>query len=117
MLNAYKVVSGGKTYYNTYNLLKGSDDWDPLGVKDVIAAAWQEAVATQLTIKSDVLEIESGKETASVGGTVNYFYGTNDTTQKITLYSVSDEDKAYVKLTDNGDGTCKVEGTNNDDSA
>lgn len=116
VLNAYKVVSGGKTYYNTYNLLKGSDDWDPLGVKDVIAAAGHEAVATQLTIKSDVSEIESGKETASVGGTVNYFYGTNDTTQKIT-YSVSDEDKAYVKLTDNGDGTCKVEGTNNDDAA
>lgn len=116
VLNAYKVVSGGKTYYNTYNLLKGIDDWDPLGVKDVIAAAGQEAVATQLTIKSDVSEIESGKETASVGGTVNYFYGTNDTTQKIT-YSVSDEDKAYVKLTDNGDGTCKVEGTNNDDAA
>lgn len=116
VLNAYKVVSGGKTYYNTYNLLKGTDDWNPLGVKDVIAAAGQEAVATQLTIKSDVSEIESGKETASVGGTVNYFYGTNDTTQKIT-YSVSDEDKAYVKLTDNGDGTCKVEGTNNDDAA
>lgn len=116
VLNAYKVVSGGKTYYNTYNLLKGSDDWDPLGVKDVIAAAGQDAVATQLSITSDVTEIESGKETASIGGTVNYFYGTNDTTQKIT-YSVSDEDKAYVKLTDNGDGTCKVEGTNNDDAA
>lgn len=116
VLDAYKVVSGGKTYYNTYNLLKGSDDWDPLGVKDVIKAAGQGTVATQLSITSDVTEIESGKETASIGGTVNYFYGTNDTTQKIT-YSVSDEDKAYVKLTDNGDGTCKVEGTNNDDAA
>lgn len=116
VLDAYKVVSGGKTYYNTYNLLKGSDDWDPLGVRDVIKAAGQDAVATQLSITSDVTEIESGKETASIGGTVNYFYGTNDTTQKIT-YSVSDEDKAYVKLTDNGDGTCKVEGTNNDDAA
>ena len=116
VLDAYKVVSGGKTYYNTYNLLKGSDDCDPLGVKDVIEAAGQDAVATQLSITSDVTEIESGKETASIGGTVNYFYGTNDTTQKIT-YSVSDEDKAYVKLTDNGDGTCKVEGTNNDDAA
>lgn len=116
VLDAYKIVSGGKTYYNTYNLLKGVDDWDPLGVKDVIKAAGQDAVATQLSITSDVTEIESGKETASIGGTVNYFYGTNDTTQKIT-YSVSDEDKAYVKLTDNGDGTCKVEGTNNDDAA
>lgn len=116
VLDAYKVVSGGKTYYNTYNLLKGGDDWDPLGVKDVIKAAGQDTVATQLSITSDVTEIESGKETASIGGTVNYFYGTNDTTQKIT-YSVSDEDKAYVKLTDNGDGTCKVEGTNNDDAA
>lgn len=116
VLDAYKIVSGGKTYYNTYNLLKGSDDWDPLEVKDVIKAAGQDTVATQLSITSDVTEIESGKETASIGGTVNYFYGTNDTTQKIT-YSVSDEDKAYVKLTDNGDGTCKVEGTNNDDAA
>ena len=116
VLDAYKVVSGGKTYYNTYNLLKGSDDWDPLGVKDVIKAAGQDTVATQLSITSDVTEIESGKETASIGSTVKYFYGTNDTTQKIT-YSVSDEDKAYVKLTDNGDGTCKVEGTNNDDAA
>lgn len=116
VLDAYKIVSGGKAYYNTYNLLKGSDDWDPLGVKDVIKAAGQDTVATQLSITSDVTEIESGKETASIGGTVNYFYGTNDTTQKIT-YSVSDEDKAYVKLTDNGDGTCKVEGTNNDDAA
>ena len=116
VLDAYKIVSGGKTYYNTYNLLKGSDDWDPLGVKDVIKAAGQDTVATQLSITSDVTEIESGKETASIGGTVNYFYGTNDTTQKIT-YSVSDEDKAYVKLTDNDDGTCKVEGTNNDDAA
>lgn len=116
VLDAYKVVSGGKTYYNTYNLLKGSDDWDPLGVKDVIKAAGQDTVATQLSITSDVTEIESGKETASIGGTINYFYGDNDTTQKIT-YSVSDEDKAYVKLTDNGDGTCKVEGTNNEDAA
>lgn len=116
VLDAYKIVSGGKTYYNTYNLLKGSDDWDPLGVKDVIKAAGQDNVATQLSITSDVTEIESGKETASIGGTINYFYGDNDTTQKIT-YSVSDEDKAYVKLTDNGDGTCKVEGTNNDDAA
>ena len=116
VLDAYKIVSGGKTYYNTYNLLKGSDDWDPLGVKDVIKAAGQDTVATQLSITSDVTEIESGKETASIGGTINYFYGDNDTTQKIT-YSVSDEDKAYVKLTDNGDGTCKVEGTNNEDAA
>lgn len=116
VLDAYKIVSGGKTYYNTYNLLKGSDDWDPLGVRDVIKAAGQDKVATQLSITSDVTEIESGKETASIGGTINYFYGDNDTTQKIT-YSVSDEDKAYVKLTDNGDGTCKVEGTNNDDAA
>lgn len=116
VLDAYKIVSGGKTYYNTYNLLKGSDDWNPLGVKDVIKAAGQDKVATQLSITSDVTEIESGKETASIGGTINYFYGDNDTTQKIT-YSVSDEDKAYVKLTDNGDGTCKVEGTNNDDAA
>lgn len=116
VLDAYKIVSGGKTYYNTYNLLKGSDDWDPLGVKDVIKAVGQDKVATQLSITSDVTEIESGKETASIGGTINYFYGDNDTTQKIT-YSVSDEDKAYVKLTDNGDGTCKVEGANNDDAA
>ncbi|MDE5960790.1 MAG: hypothetical protein K2H08_03610, partial [Duncaniella sp.] len=32
LLEAYKVISGEKTIYNTPNLLGGNDGWDPLGM-------------------------------------------------------------------------------------
>ena len=40
LLRAYKITHGGKTVYNTYNLLRGNDGWDPMNVKhDVMAAS------------------------------------------------------------------------------
>lgn len=39
LLDAYKVVCGQNTIYNTYNLLAGTDDWDPMGVKKDILEA------------------------------------------------------------------------------
>lgn len=39
LLDAYKVVCNRKVIYNTYNLLAGMDDWDPMGVKEDIIKA------------------------------------------------------------------------------
>lgn len=39
LLDAYKVVCGQKNIYNTYNLLAGTDNWDPMGVKEEIVEA------------------------------------------------------------------------------
>jgi hypothetical protein len=39
LLDAYYFVYDGKVVYNTYNLLRGDDDWDPMGIKNSVAAA------------------------------------------------------------------------------
>lgn len=39
LLGAYSIACGDKITYNTYNLLRGDDDWDPLHVKDVVESA------------------------------------------------------------------------------
>lgn len=116
VLNAYRIEDGGKVYYNTYNLLKGNDNWDPLGVKDIAVKNGADSIATQLNIESEgkVEAIESGTETAKLTAGVKYFYGDTDKNQKIT-YSVADEYKPYVSIVDNKDGTCVVNGTNNED--
>ncbi len=118
VLNAYRIEDGGKVYYNTYNLLKGNDNWDPLGVKDIAVKNGADSIATQLNIESEgkVDTIESGSETAKLTANIKYFYGDKDDNQKIT-YSVADEYKAYVSIKDNKDGTCVVEGINNTDEA
>lgn len=116
VLNAYRVEAGGQVYYNTYNLLKGADDWDPMNVKDIVTAASAENIPTLLTLKASQKTIESGVNTATVSSTVKYFHNTVSNNTGVT-YSVSDADKAYVRITDNQDGTCTVAGINNEDES
>ena len=42
VLNAYRFNYKGKTIYNTYNLLSGNDDWDPMQIKNTVLAAEKE---------------------------------------------------------------------------
>lgn len=42
-LNAFRVEHEGRVIYNTYNLLRGDDDWDPMGVKEQVVAAGKAA--------------------------------------------------------------------------
>ncbi|GHV87663.1 hypothetical protein AGMMS50267_00230 [Spirochaetia bacterium] len=39
LLKAYRFVYGREVVYNTYNLLRGNDDWDPMQIKDKVAQA------------------------------------------------------------------------------
>jgi hypothetical protein len=39
LLKAYKFTYNGEAVYNTYNLLRGNDEWDPMNIKDKVAAA------------------------------------------------------------------------------
>lgn len=76
LLKAYKLTSGTETVYNTYNLLRGSDDWDPMGVKDKVAAlSTADLDVTNLpirmTAKASVTSLEtSSGQTASTSYTV-----------------------------------------------
>ncbi len=52
LLKAYKFTHNGQTYYNTYNLLRGSNGWDPLGIKAVAdEALGNNQIPTALTLK------------------------------------------------------------------
>ena len=39
LLKAYKFTYNGETVYNTYNLLRGNDEWDPMNIKAKVTAA------------------------------------------------------------------------------
>lgn len=110
LCGAYRLEEDGKVIYNTYNLLRGEDDWDPLGVKQAALRAGREAVPTCLRISTDSQEIVSGETAAHIKGEALFFYGKKAEDTAISYY-VEDRDRSYVRLTDHGDGTCTVEGS------
>lgn len=44
LLGAYRVGNGKSMVYNTYNLLRGEDGWDPLYVKDAVESLSQREI-------------------------------------------------------------------------
>jgi len=36
LLGAYRLSEGEETVYNTYNLLRGEDNWDPMGIRQTV---------------------------------------------------------------------------------
>ncbi len=120
ILTAYKVVNHGKTIYNTYNLLRGEDDWDPMGVKEQIIQAGEEygedytSIPTMLTIQCDHDKIESGELDAHLTYQLFRFGQTeqkNDSDDTV-IWSTDKRDEGYVSLTVNEDNSCTVCGKN-----
>ena len=111
-MDAYRVEYKDNVIYNVYNLVKGSDDWDPMEQKDILKTASKAAgrdytnVPTILKCSASTLTLVNGgssKITTSARG----FVTTDGTTGKIT-WSVEDSLKDYITLKDNGDGSCKL---------
>lgn len=120
VLNAYQFLYKGKTIYNTYNLLRGDDDWDPMGIKELVLAAEKESgkplinLPTQLLILPTRDTIESGKETAVLKPRVNKFGNYELKGEKVS-WKLAPEYHSLAKLKINDDGTCTVIPTNNND--
>lgn len=131
ILAAYKVISHGKTIYNTYNLLCGEDDWDPMGVKEQIIQAEEEQgvdytdIPTRLIIQSDCDKIESGETDAHLTYQIfqfgeaepdlNFsakFTGKHDAADYTLLWSIDKKDENYATLIFNEDGSCTLCGKN-----
>ncbi|MEZ4964588.1 MAG: hypothetical protein R2791_05040 [Saprospiraceae bacterium] len=73
ILDAYRIEDeNGAVLYNTYNLLKGTDDWDPMRIKDRVLRAEQaqgkrfSGLPTQLLLSCDNCTLETGKDTATL---------------------------------------------------
>ncbi|MCM1046084.1 MAG: hypothetical protein NC417_11300 [Candidatus Gastranaerophilales bacterium] len=114
LLGGYRLETEGKVVYNTYNLLRGEDDWDPMGVKEAALRAGKGQMATLLTVETSAGEIISGEESAILQARAYYFYGEQKQDVRIN-FVLEEADRPYVRLTDRGDGSCLAEGTNEED--
>ena len=72
MLAAYRLTDDEGTFYNTYNLLRGDDDWDPQQLRGRVERLSQRDgrdygnIATSLTVEPRVVELQTGGESRTV---------------------------------------------------
>ncbi|MES2773097.1 MAG: hypothetical protein V4722_02860 [Bacteroidota bacterium] len=117
ILDAYAFTHEGKTIYNTYNLLRGNDDWDPMNIKELMLKHERElgkpltGLPTQLLMSPANDTIESGRDTLLLKTRLFRFgnYELND--EKIN-WKIAPEYKSLVQLHINADGSCTVIPTN-----
>lgn len=120
LLDAYRFVYKDKLYYNTYNLLQGDDDWDPMAIKEIVKAAEKENseqytnLATQLLINTSRSTIETGKDTLVLEATFKKFGNYSFEGEEIS-WSIASEADSLVDLSMNEDGTCRIIPSNKND--
>lgn len=120
-LQAFKLTTeDGEVIYNIYNLLRGDDDWDPLGQKEAVTEAsasdfptfMRAYIVGENDARSTSATIESGKDTVNLIYVITGPQSTDYTAAANVTWTSSDADGKYVKLTVNEDGSCTVEGVN-----
>lgn len=121
VLDAYRFVYNGNVIYNTYNLLRGDDGWDPMGVKNIVLAAEKEHgkkytnLPVQLLVSPSNVALETGKNSAQLNASVNGF-GNYGLSGEIISWSVAPESASLVDLkVSEGGNTCEVIPTNTND--
>jgi hypothetical protein len=93
--------------YNTYNLLRGTDDWDPDGVKDQVGD-YGNAV-THLYLSASTSTLESGSTVAIL--TPKIVSPAGGLTPTYT-YTLDADSSAYLSLKKNAEGKMTVTGVN-----
>jgi hypothetical protein len=139
LLDAYKFEYLGKTTYNIYNLLCGNDDWDPLGMKEIVADAEknngnkytmqpvqmliipgnEKVVANpaleQLFVPTRRITIETGRNDVLLAAKV-YRFSVCELKGEAIRWNVAPEYSSLVKLAVKEDGSyCQVIPTNTAD--
>lgn len=121
VLHAYRLTDeNGKVIYNTYNLLRGDDDWDPLQVKDCVRAIGEHDgrdyanLPVCLSVTPLVASVQTGgnpvKLAANVKRHCNYVQQGSSVRWKIQPGY-----EKYVSLSAGEDGTCVVKAMNHED--
>lgn len=117
ILHAYRFEYKNQVVYNTYNLLRGNNNWDPMGIKDLVAKAEKEtgknysSIPTLLTIKPTQQNLETGKDSAVLEATVNRFGNYELKGEKIA-WKIAPEYQSLVQLQVNDEGNCVIIPTN-----
>lgn len=113
ILNAYRFEHNNTVIYNTYNLLRGNDNWDPMNIKSIVEKAEKEtgknysSIPTMLTIKPTRQKLETGKDKITLEATVNRFGNYELKDQKV-VWKIAPEYQSLVKLEIKEDGKCVV---------
>jgi hypothetical protein len=118
LLDAYRFIYDGRVVYNTYNLLCGNDDWDPMGIKNLVLSAEKQSgkkltmIPTQLLISPARGSIETKKNDIKL--TVKAFRFSNSELKGESIkWSVDKKFESLVELKPSEDGTsCQVVPTN-----
>ncbi|MBD0276701.1 MAG: hypothetical protein ICV81_01870 [Flavisolibacter sp.] len=121
LINAYRFVHKGKVVYNTYNLLRGDDDWDPMGIKPVVLEAEKAAkqsytnLAVQLLVSPTGVSIETKKNKVQLKATMMRFGNYVFRGEKMQ-WAVDAKDRSLVQLQVSDDGSiCTVVPANTND--
>jgi hypothetical protein len=121
LLDAYCFDLGGKAFYNTYNLLCGNDDWDPMGIRNIVLEAENKSgkkytmLPVQLVISPARVTIETKKNDVRLTVKVNRF-GNFELKGEVVKWAVTQEYKSLVELRVSEDGnTCDVIPANTND--
>lgn len=111
-MNAYCIENNGKKIYNVYNLLKGTDDWDPLNQKELLMGLQNNNqenytdVPVILTCSPSSGSMVDGT-TKKVSTNIKAFTGNTSQGKNIT-WKVEEKLKDYISVEDNGDGSCTL---------
>lgn len=118
--DAYRFEYDGQTLYNTYNLLRGNDDWDPMQIKDKVLKKEQISgknfsnISTQLIIKPSTDSIETSRDKALLKVTAKRF-GNYDFDPVAVQWACNAD--SFVILKPLADGNCEILPNNSTDFA
>ena len=121
LLQAYRFEFEGKVFYNTYNLLRGNDEWDPMHIKQKVQEAEKALSAnlsdipTQLIVNPTRDSAETNKSDVLLQASARRFGNYQADVQ--VNWMLDKEYAKYAKLEIQSDGSCRVIPCNNTDSA
>lgn len=117
VLDAYRLEYNGEVIYNTYNLLRGDDDWDPMGVKSKVSHIEKQtgkelaSIPTYLRISPSSASIESGVSPVTLHAAVRRF-GNYAYDGEAVSWSVQPEGQQVVRLKIPDADGCEAVGIN-----
>ena len=120
VLNAYRIEYRDSVFYNIYNLLRGNDDWDPMGMKQLVLSAEKENgkryinLPVQLLVSPARDTIETGKDKVTLIPILNKF-GDYEIKGETIGWSVVPPSGSIVRLNVKEDGTCELTPANGQD--
>lgn len=118
VLDAYRFLVNGQPVYNTWNLLQGDDNWDPMAVKQTVFAAEAASgktlhgLPTFLQLTPTRQKLETGKDSLLLSASA-YRFGNYKLKELKVQWTVAPEQADLVQL--QADGSCRVVPTNQHD--